>query len=390
MLPVTYVVLSIQPGNSIERQWPFIFAPLRRPCAIQTRFTSKALCRRCYLTARARIIRHEIVTNCIHGKCISWLYAPRVVSIVVAESISLCPSLTFDWPFLLIERGNRASRTLESGRQLSPSTRNVFTDFSGLKRKKKKRDEKLLRNIFAEINGGRKREFFSFFFRKSLSKSTIFFVRYPQQCRSATGETPRDERIFQNFPLKLIEKHQRRRRGGGGVREGGRKSGIEFFVTKRDWILIQFVFRFAGCDLLTIGRRTFSRERRNVNFFFFFSFFVFQVNSGYRVSVNNKFMQQLAPFVTSLRQALLIEDKSIPFFNFARNQFEFNFVPSRRLTTWPSPPLRCFYPIIVTSTAYVSSSTVPINFIPRNFPPPPFFPDFRTRERNNQRNTKKS
>lgn len=64
-------------------------------------------------------------------------------------------------------------------------------------------------------------------------------------------------------------------------------------------------------------------------------FFFFQVNSG-RVSVNNKFMQELAPFVTALRQALLIEDKSISFFNFAspaRNQFEFNFVPSRRLTT---------------------------------------------------------
>lgn len=166
------------------------------------------------------------------------------------------------------------------------------------------------------------------------------------------------------------------------MREGGRKSGIEFFVTKRDWILIQFVFRFAGCDLLTIGRRTFSRERRNVNFFFFFCFFVFQVNSGYRVSVNNKFMQQPAPFVTSLRQALLIEDKSIPFFNFARNQFEFNFVPSRRLTTWPSPPLRCFYPIIVTSAAYVSSSTVPINFIPRNFSPPlfPRFSNSRTKQ----------
>lgn len=194
MLPVTYVVLSIQPGNSIERQWPFIFAPLRRPCAIQTRFTSKALCCRCYLTARARIIRHEIVTKCIHGKCISWLYAPRVVSIVVAESISLCPSLTFDWPFLLIERGNRASRTLESGRQLSPSTRNVFTDFSGLKRKKKKRDEKLLRNIFAEINGGRKREFFFLFFRACQKARSFLF-----DIHNSVGPQPAKPRAMKGF-----------------------------------------------------------------------------------------------------------------------------------------------------------------------------------------------
>lgn len=144
--------------------------------------------------SHTRIIRHEIVTNCIHGKCISWLYAPRVVSIVVAESISLCPSLTFDWPFLLIERGNRASRTLESGRQLSPSTRNVFTDFSGLKRKKKKRDEKLLRNIFAEINGGRKREFFFLFFRACQKARSFLF-----DIHNSVGPQPAKPRAMKGF-----------------------------------------------------------------------------------------------------------------------------------------------------------------------------------------------
>lgn len=120
-------------------------------------------------------------------------------------------AVPFDW--------TRESRVPESGRQLSPSTRNVFTDFSGLKRKKKKRDEKLLRNIFAEINGGRKREFFSFFF-EPVKKHDLF-------CSISTTVSVRNRRNparwkdFSKFSIEIDWKTSKTaERGGRG--EGGR------------------------------------------------------------------------------------------------------------------------------------------------------------------------
>lgn len=95
-------------------------------------------------------------------------------------------AVPFDW--------TRESRVPESGRQLSPSTRNVFTDFSGLKRKKKKRDEKLLRNIFAEINGGRKREFFFLFFRACQKARSFLF-----DIHNSVGPQPAKPRAMKGF-----------------------------------------------------------------------------------------------------------------------------------------------------------------------------------------------
>lgn len=237
-------------------------------------------------------------------------------SIVVTESIPL--SIPDFW--LAAPDWTRESRVPDSRpgvwRQLSPSTLNVCLRFSGLKK-----ETPFRRETSVYICGNKRREetgvfSFSFFF-EPVKKHDLFCIHsVDSQPRAMKGFF----KIFHWNWLKNIKD------GGEG---GGRKSGIEFFVTKgiEFWFNLYLDLQDVIYWLLVVEH--FPGKGETSIFFFF------QVNSG-RVSVNNKFMQELAPFVTALRQALLIEDKSISFFNFAspaRNQFEFNFVPSRRLTT---------------------------------------------------------